>query len=91
MEKITLDQLKTTLRGTHVYKWSFRDCSVCHVKMFYIIDREKVYLSTCDCYTFGAGSLIESSHEYLVRILNVLSPEHRKALWDELINSGKLK
>ena len=56
-----------------------------------MIDREKVYLSTCDCYRLGARSFIKSSHEYLVRILNAHTPEYRKVLWDELINSGKLK
>jgi len=91
MEKITLDQLKTRLRETHVYRWPLRDCSVCNVNMFYMIDREKVYFSTCDCYRLGAGSFIKSSHEYLVRILNAHTPEYRKVLWDKLINSGKPK
>ena len=89
IERVTPEQLKTTLRETHVYKWTLRDCSICHGKMFYMIDREKVYFSTCDCDRLGARSLIKSSHEYLVRVLNAHTPEHRRVLWDELINSAK--
>jgi hypothetical protein len=91
IERVTPEQLKTTLRETHVYRWPLRYCFVCNVKWFYMIDREKVYFSTCDCYRLGAGSFIKSSHEYLVRILNEHTPEDRKILWDELINSGKPK
>jgi hypothetical protein len=91
IERVTPEQLKTTLRETHVYRWPLRYCFICNVKWFYMIDYEKVYFSTCDCYRLGAGSFIKSSHEYLVRILNEHTPEDRKVLWDELINSGKPK
>jgi hypothetical protein len=44
MEKIALEQLKAALRETHVYRWSLRDCSVCNVKLFYMLDRKGIFV-----------------------------------------------